>query len=326
MQLRGGNDRAGIRLIMIWGAGIFIGYLPVLAMAVGVNGFGAAFWDSILLQFGAKTTNLALPVPWPWAVPYSQVPLFEAVRGLLIGMLFVAILASGVMGMVWVLWQNFQRRTVSATLTASTFLILPYAHFAYSRADVNHLAQGVFPFLIACYAIVGQRTLVARWVANVLILTASILVMLPMHPGWRCSVEISCVDTKVGGDLLSIEPHTADNLSLLSKLDSRFSSEGRNILVTPLWPGAYAVLGKKSPMWESYALFPRDADFQRAEISRIDMASPGLVMLIDWPLDGREELRFSNTHPLIVEYFEQNYESIALDYAQNDSYTFYIPR
>ena len=326
MQMRGGISPAGVRPLVIWAAGICIGYLPVMAMAVGISGFGAAFWESILALIEFRTTNLALPVPWPWNVPIAQLPALEAARGLLVGVLFVAILASGILGIVWVLWQSFHKRTVSPTLTAAVLLVLPYAHFAYSRADVNHLAQGIFPFLIACYAIVGQRKPAVKWVVGGLMLAVSMLVMLPMHPGWRCSVDIGCVDTTVGSDLLSVEPHIADNLSLLSRLDRQFSDVGRSIVVTPLWPGAYAVLGKKSPMWESYALFPRDADFQREEISRIEKARPGLIMVIDWPLDGREELRFSNTHPLIAEYFDQNYESISLDYAQYDSYSFYIPR
>ncbi|MBT8440403.1 MAG: hypothetical protein KJO91_11795, partial [Gammaproteobacteria bacterium] len=180
MQIRGGNGLAGIKPVLIWVTGICIGYLPVLSMAASVDGFASAFWDSIISLIEFRTTNLSLPVPWPWTVPFARVTLSEALRGLLVGMLFIAIPASGILGIVWVLWQNFQKTTVSSTLTASIFLILPYVHFAYSRADVNHLAQGIFPFLIACYAIVGQQLLVVRWVVGVLILAASMLVMLPI--------------------------------------------------------------------------------------------------------------------------------------------------
>jgi hypothetical protein len=49
--------------------------------------------------------------------------------------------------------------------------------------------------------------------------------------------------------------------------------------VIPFWPGAYPLLNAKSPMWEIYALFPRNEDFQQEEIKRIAAASLGFVLI-----------------------------------------------
>lgn len=60
-------------------------------------------------------------------------------------------------------------------------------------------------------------------------------------------------------------------------------------------------------MWEIYALFPRGAAFQRAEIERIKAANPGFVVIDDFPLDGCDDLRFRNTHPIVDQYIRDSF-------------------
>jgi hypothetical protein len=81
-------------------------------------------------------------------------------------------------------------------------------------------------------------------------------------------------------------------------------------LATPFWPGAYALLGCKSPMWEIYALFHRSQAFEQAEIERIKAAKPGFVLILDYPLDGHDALRFQNSHPLIQKFIIDHFERV----------------
>ena len=74
-------------------------------------------------------------------------------------------------------------------------------------------------------------------------------------------------------------------------------------------------------MWEIYALFPRSEGFQQMEIERIKAANPGFVLIFDFPLDGREALRFRNTHPLIHQYILDNFE--LLPNSPNPAYQIY---
>ncbi|MDX2477975.1 MAG: hypothetical protein QNL05_11500, partial [Gammaproteobacteria bacterium] len=85
----------------------------------------------------------------------------------------------------------------------------------------------------------------------------------------------------------------------------------KSFVVTPFWPGAYTLLQRKSPVWEIYALFPRSQPFENAEIERIKAAKPGFILIYDRSLDGRDELRFRNTHPLTYQYILDNFNMLS---------------
>lgn len=77
-------------------------------------------------------------------------------------------------------------------------------------------------------------------------------------------------------------------------------------------------------MWEIYALFPRTDAFQNKEIERIKIAKPGFAIIFDLPLDGRNDLRFQNTHPLIYQYILSNFDRVP--FPQNSAYQIYKAR
>ncbi|HET7062406.1 MAG TPA: hypothetical protein VFI43_09530 [Nitrosospira sp.] len=310
--------------LAFWAAGITAGFMPIVLMALAMPDFAAAFWDSIRFLFETKGTNLHLPVPWPWRVDFDTLPVEKAVRGFLVGLFFVAIVIFGLLALAWIFWQRWNQRKVSPVLCGAAFMALPYAHYAYSRADVGHLALGIFPFLIGSLAFLAARPVTAKWPFALMLFFASIWVMHPFHPGWECSTGQPCVLMEISGDELRIAPNTADDVRLLRKLADEYAPEGHNFIATPFWPGAYALLERKSPMWAIYALHRRNEADQRSEIARIRAANPGFILLYDFPLDGREELRFRNTHPLIHQYIIENYD--LLPSSPNPLYQIFKPR
>jgi len=317
-----GNGPGMITAFASWALGVVTGYLPVLVFLAVVPGFAPAFWESIRLLLELKATNFPLPVPWPWLVPFGQLPTVEIVRGMLTGVFFIAIVIFGVLGIAWTIRQKLQSKPVPPALVASVFLALPYAHYAYSRADIGHLAQGIFPFLIGSLVLLACQPAKIKWPFTALLCGASLLVMLPFHPGWQCHASQRCVAANVAGDKLKVDPGTASNLATLNKLAEQFAPGNRTFIAAPFWPGAYAALGRKSPMWEIYALFPRSVAFQQAEIERIKAANPGFVVIGDFPLDDRDELRFRNTHPIIDRYIRDNFERLN-GYAGNSAFQIY---
>jgi hypothetical protein len=309
---------------LLWAAGVAAGFTPLLAMMLLVPGFAVAFWESIRFLFEVKATNLPLPIPWPWKVSFDSIPTDEAIRSVLVGVFFIGILIFSLVGIGWVLFQKFRSKAVSPALVASVFLGLPYAHYAYSRADVGHLAQGIFPLLIGCLVLLAAQPAKIKWPFAVALCAASLWVMHAFHPGWQCGASGQCKAIEISGSQLMVSPEVESDVRLLRKLAEEYTPDDRSFVVTPFWPGGYPLLNAKSPMWEIYALFPRSEDFQQEEIKRIAAASPGFVLIYDLPLDGREELRFRNTHPLIYRYIIEHFDRLPDSF--NPAYQIYTSR
>jgi hypothetical protein len=306
------------------GCGAILGYLPMIVAAIAVPGFARAFLDGILgiLQRG---TNLPLPVPWPWLVRFSDVPVWDAAAAALTGAFFIAILAFGLLSVLWIIRRALQQRPVQPEFIACSVLALPYAHFAFSRADVPHLAQAIFPFLLGVFILLKHWPATARRLAALALTAASLTVMLPLHPGWQCRAVEPCSTVDVAGNDLVLNSATAGILAMLTEVTGTYAANGRDLFVT-VWPGAYAALQRRSPIWEIYALFPQGETLQRREIERIKTANIGLVLILNVAVDGREDLRFRNTHPLLEHFIRDNFDAITIPGWDPQVFQFYKSR
>ncbi|MBA3580926.1 MAG: hypothetical protein H0W44_00575 [Gammaproteobacteria bacterium] len=307
LAIRDGTKINFIKAFFCWGGGIFIGYLPVLLMLITMSGFASAFIDSIVFLFESQATNIFVPIPWPWRVPFGQLPLFEILQGLLLGFSFIAIGLFWILGIPWVLWRKWKEKQVAPALVASVFLALPYSHYAYSRADLHHLAPGIPPLLIGILVLSLNQSIRIKAAIVGLLFVTSLIILVPGQPSWIC-LKHTCNKINIGADQFKVVPSEAADLMMLKKLTEEFTPNGESFVAMPFWPGAYAVLNRKSPVWETYVLFPRSEAFQKAEIERIKASDVKLVIIFDYPLDGRDELRFRNTHLILDEYFINNFK------------------
>lgn len=324
LSIKNNSGPSFMKAVVLWGTGIVIGFLPVILMALLIPGFAIAFWESVRFLFEHKSTNLPLPIPWPWTVNFAAPSVGDAARGVLIGLFFIGTLIFAGLSIFWVVYCKFKGKPVPPTLVASAFLAFPYAHYAFARADVGHLAHGVFPLLIGCLVLLASARLRIKWPLAVALCGASFWVMHVFHPGWQCRASKQCIDVEIADETLQIDPGTANDIALLRQLAVQFAPNGQAFIATPFWPGAYAMLERKSPMWEIYALFSRSESFEQKEIERIKASRPGFAFIFDFPLDGRDELRFKNTHPLINQYILDNFDPMSI--SQNPAYQIYIAR
>ncbi len=309
---------------VIWSAGVTLGFAPILLLALLAPGFGLAFWKNIWFFIEVKTTNLPLPIPWPWRVDFAALPADEAAREVLVGLFFLATAAFGPLGIIWAFRQRLRRQPVAPALVAASFLALPYAHHAFSRADVGHLAQGVFPLLIGCLVLFAGQPSRRRWPPALLLGAVSLYVMTVFHPGWQYQREPNWVPLTVSGSQLWVNPSTEFEVKFLRGLAAKYAPHGESFLAMPLWPGAYALLERKSPMWDVYSLFPHRRAAELAEIARLEKAKPAFVVHLDIALDGREDLRFSHNYPLTYSYILKHFALVPA--LSNSVLKVYLPK
>ncbi len=308
----------------LWCAGVVTGYAPMLYMWLAIPGFRATFFRGVRSMMERGSTNLTLPIPWPWRVDFAALPIIEAVRGVLIGCFFLGIVIFGVLSLVAIIHHYLRGRAIAPVWIACALLALPYAHYAYSRADVGHLAHGIFPLLIGALFLLYARRPAIKWPLALLLGGASLGVMYALHPGWQARSHPGWTEVEISGDRLQVDPFTAHDIALLRELVETYAPDGQNFLATPYWPGAYALMGQRSPMWAHYALWPRSEERQLEEIERLREVQPRFALVIDFPLDGREDRRFRHTNPLIYQYIREHFEDRSTAY--HSVYEIYVAR
>jgi hypothetical protein len=290
-----------------WILGIFIGFSPILLMLNLVPEFASAFLDSIYLLFAQQTTNLTLPVPWPWKVDLSGAITGAVIGNLLVGAFFVLLILISAISAIIIVFYKSNKAKLDASFIASGFLLLPYAHFAFSRADVSHLAQGIFPLLILMLSIISRKKLIVKWFLVLVLFCFSIVVALPIRPFTNCYITNACNGINLKNDLLLVSQTMEQKLLYIDYLVSKYAPNDESFLILPSWPAVYAIYDRKSPIWEIYAVFPRSREFETKELEKVMRAKPKFVILDDVALDGQDSLRFKYTHPIINSYIDSHY-------------------
>ncbi|MFK2878780.1 hypothetical protein [Rhodanobacter hydrolyticus] len=303
------------RCIPAWIAGVALGFSPVLLAIVFNRSFAVAFWDSIrFLLFEYKGTDLPLPVPWPWTVVMAHQSLSTLIRPSLIGCCFVGLPLFCVAGVARALRGACSRRELAQPqFVACVATAIPYLNVAFARADVSHLAQAILPCLLGLL-VWPYHARVRRgfaWIGLPLLAAGTSWIILPLHPAYAMRIEGGWRQLDVGGDILWMNPSAATSVADIEELARRYVPPGKTILSVPVWPGAYALLGVRSPVYEIYPLLPRNDEFQEQEIARLRQASPALIILNDIGVDSDERLRYAHTHQRIWSYIEAHYRRIA---------------
>lgn len=299
-----------VKGVSLWLVGALVGFIPIILMAILAPGFGSAFGDGLRFLFESKATNLPLPIPWPWQVNFTEMALNDAIQKMLVGVFFIGLLFFAVCAIIYVVWSKFQGRRVSSVLVAAAFLALPYAQYAYSRADVGHLALSIFPLLMGLLVLLANASAKFKWPLIVLLSVSSLWVMLPVQPGWQCHLSQQCRSVVVSHNVLQVNPLVVDEIDLFRHLTDDYAGHNSAFLAESYWPGAYALLQRKAPTWELCALFARSAHFEQLEIQRLQQAKPQFALVNNAPLDGDVNKCFQKTHPIIYRYIQEHFERL----------------
>lgn len=303
------NLKYVIKLAVYFCAGLFISYLPMIFVLLFVDGFAHAYWThAIKFHFEIKGTSIPLPVPWPWRISPQGMQWDKLMEAVSLGVWYLILPALTILGFVGAFFTNRVTAFRSPIFLGGVFASLPYMHYAFSRPELFHLSVGVIPLLVALFGFAARqpRFSCVTLIVSLSLLTASVL--LPVQWGYAAFRDGKFEKIKVGKDQVLLDSGTISQLRMVNDLVFRFAPEGQSFLAVPFLPGTYPIFERKAPLWEIYGLFPRSKEFQDSEIQRIEKAKPNFAIVWDFPIDGRDELRFKNTHPLIQKYIEDSFD------------------
>lgn len=314
MLLLGTCRLAWQRCIPVWIAGVVMGFTPILIGCALDHSFAAMFWESVrYILFEYKATNLPLPVPWPWTISSSGVSTLSLVWPCLVGCFFVALPVFCIGGVLMLMFRLRREQLMANPIfTACVLTAIPYLNVAFSRADVSHLAQAIYPGLIGLLVCPwkGWGRAVALWAGLPLLGIATVWVVLPLHSGFLLHTQSDWRQVYVRGDVVWMDAVTAELVEDVKALADDHITPGGTALAAPVWPGAYALLGIRSPVWEIYPILPHSNLFQDREIARLQHTKPELILIYDIALDGRDQLRYAQSHPRIWEYISTHFHRI----------------
>lgn len=295
-------------------AGALAGVLPLLVMLASVRGLFVAFFERRVRAVAARrTSNLGLPVPWPWHPAPAGIDRLSWVGWRLIarfmGLYFVLLPAFAWSVAVWaaiVPWSNIQ---ANAALVAAAAIGSFNLHHAFSRADLHHLAQSMPPLVIGLIALAGHGL---GWLAIAPLFGGGTAAMvLATHPRIeRYRHRDAYVRRDIGGSTLRIRQTSAELIDTLSSVVQSRLNPGDPLLAVPTLAELFPILRRRSAVYDTYCLYPASECEQQRMLRSIDEERVRLALVRDDPVDDREDLRFSRTHPLVWSYLNAEFEKL----------------
>lgn len=299
-----------------WGLGIVVGSLPLFLMALVIPGFAQAFLESVLWILRLGTTNLPLPVPWPWVGMNRPIPPGDQLAYFFVELGFVVLPLFFLFSLFLILIYPLVDRQRQSALVASTCVGIWYVHYAFSRADLTHLAMSLAPFLlgvIALPAFLGARE--KSWKSLLVLGGLVVFTIGPASlgsPYVRFCYQAPCMPYELHGETLWLRPGERKLIETIRQIVAERVRPEEGLFIAPHWPTFYSILQRPSPTWQIYFIFPEGMDRQEAIISDLQKNNVQLVILGDVALDRREALRFRHTHSFVWLFLMQNFAPIEI--------------
>ena len=77
----------------------------------------------------------------------------------------------------------------------------------------------------------------------------------------------------------------------------------------PYYPGLYAFLNTRAPIWDTYFLWPRSDQVQQSYIDALQRERTRLILLNpEFAINSRENLELVHTNPKLVAYITAQYQ------------------
>lgn len=308
--------KAWLQRSFTWAAGVLTGYLPQLLMFAFIPGFLRAYWPYVHTVVAKGTTNLTKPVIWPWLVGDGADGLFR-ISMLAEGCGYVALLAFLAFAAIRVWQLRAERTDLHRILFAAGCVAIPYTHYVFSRPDIVHLAHGAPVAALGLLALMFTLPRAGRYAAfaSIPILTAGSVLAQLSQIGLAyeyLAPEKSLYRATVGGEQMLLGSFYARALVSAQHIANDLAKPDEGILFAPHAPGLYTFTGRRSPTNQIYFIFPASPEADRHLVSELEASNLQWAMVQDYALDGRDDLRFQKTNPLVCEYLRKNFGVVPL--------------
>ena len=321
-----GGQAPSLRRYGSYVGGIFLGYSPMFLMFALVPGFFRAFVDSILFILRLKSTNIPLPVPWPWLILPSlgsvvgeKALLTVFLHDLFLGVLLLALPLTYLLSLASHFFMRREDVKKNALLTASLFTGAVYMHYIFSRADIEHLSRGIHPLLLSVVALASlpKKTLrrtAALALAALFLGFSTYYTVVIESPFYKKSVGNGelYVQYPIRGEKIWMPWAEASMIGAIEGFVRQNVAPDEWLFLAPFIPTMYYILDRESPTRNIYFLFKASPEEEKEIISRLEDLRVRWAIVGDIPLDGRDELRFSRTHEMVWRYLHENYTLVAL--------------
>jgi len=298
-----GYGLAASEAVLSFGTGLAAGFAVPLGYILLVPGLRNVYWRrKVLTVLRRGTTNLSLPIPWLGRpVPRHLAHYGSHVTAFVRACFTLLPLVAAAMVLLYPMLGR-QLEPLEWAIVGAASVGVFYLHSAFSRADFPHLAQSVSPIIIAISLWLQQFD--HGWLPQLALVLASLRGAywpLEMEPR-RGSLE--AVETP-GGPLM-VDQWTAQHLDEARRVVDNHSQPGDPVMFAPLIVTLYPLLDRRPAVYDTFCVYPASKDEQNAMIDELSTARTRLALILDIDLDGRGDLRFSRTHPMVWTYLHNN--------------------
>lgn len=282
-------------------AGVALGSAPLWLTALCSPAFSRTLYRRRVRAVVARgTSNLPLPIPWPWRpLPRLWRGYPRAARELGRG-LFVAMPVLGLGAVVWILVSPWPVIAANAGWLAAGAILSCALHHPLSRADYIHLCQ-TMPLLVVCVAALCGP----GWLG---VLGPAVLL------GWGAGALIPGMPWAAlrapPGPVPPLGKRLERLIAALRDLQARHLQAGESLLALPLLVAVYPLMGLRSPVYDTFCVYPAGDEDQDRMLQEIEASGVRLAVILDTDLDGREDLRFSQTHPRIWAHLNTHFDRL----------------
>ena len=271
--------------------GAALGLVPMAAMALSPR-FARMFYRRRIGSVIARgESNLSLPRPWPWRAVPAQLQGLDRTHRRAFQWTFLLLLGLPAAAIVLVALRALPPAADAPLLLAAATLGLAVFHHAASRADPSHIVQSLAPacvLLLLCLAPFAPLGFVP----------VAALVTWLAWPFWHRAQPDDVERRRIGGCDIDVPNAQARLFDAVVK-ECGAGSHRNGLFAAPAYPALYAALALESPVYDTFCLYPADEAAQAEMIDAIERAQVCVAVVSDAPIDGREELRFSRTHPRV---------------------------